>query len=118
MQGNMVIGAHRHASAFRALHAIVHANHRRPRGGIFLRELAMSAAEIPVQLRDALRRVLLHLVAKLLESDGVALDVICIMQILVDDDMHQAERQGRIGARIDGQIPVGARRRCGCDRDR
>ena len=35
------------------------------------------------------------------------------MQIFVDDDVHHAQRQRCVGAGVDRQIPVGARRSAG-----
>ena len=35
-------------------------------------------------------------------------NVIGIVEALVDDDVHHAERQGAIGSGIDGKIPVSA----------
>src|SRR4029077_1932092 len=57
-------------------------------------------------MRNYFRRILLRASLQLFEPDGVARDVVGVEKILVDDDVHQAEGESGIGARIDRQIPV------------
>ena len=47
--------------------------------------------------------VLPHVLGQLFEADRVALDVVLVVQLLVDQYVHPREQQGHIGARLDGQ---------------
>ena len=68
----------------------------------------MSSSGDARPFRDSLRRIFLHFFSQLLKAEGVARDVIGVVKIFVDDDVHHAQRERGVGARIDGQVPVGA----------
>ena len=54
-----------------------------------------------------LRCVLPHVVNQLLETDGVALDVVLVVELLVDDDIHPAEQQRNVGTGPDREPVLG-----------
>ena len=97
-----------HAATFRALHAVIQANDCGMSRGVFARKLYNVRGRNACPLRYAFRRILPHLLAKLFEAYGVALDVIGVVKFFSDDHMHHAQRQCGICARIDGKIPISA----------
>ncbi len=109
-------GARGHTATLGALHAIVHPDHRRMRGRILAGQFDNVGGRNACPLLHPLRRVFLHLFPQLIESHGVAGKIIGVVQPLVDDDMHHAQRQRRVGPRIDGQVPVRAGRGAGAVR--
>ena len=59
---------------------------------------------------DAFRRVLGRARPELIEAAGPAGDVILVEEPVADDDVHHAKRERRVGAGVDGDVPVrGAR---------
>ena len=98
---------HRQPSALAALHAVVQADHGRAHGGILTRQAHDLFGGNPCQRRRSLRRVLLHLLAKLVETGRVTFDVIDIVQILSDQHVHHPQRQRRVAARVDEKMLVG-----------
>src|SRR5208337_1705616 len=76
--------------------------------GILARELDDVASGDAGPLRDFFGRILLRARFQVFETHRVAGNVVGVVEIFVDDDVHQAERQRGIGAGIDRQVPVGA----------
>ena len=58
--------------------------------------------------RNAVRWIFTNTLLQFGKSMSVLLHVICIVQSLGDDHMHQTQGERHISARIDGQIPVSA----------
>ena len=67
----------------------------------------ISSASSPVIGRHPVRREAGRPGFQLLVADRVFRDIVVVDQVLGDDDVDHAERQGRIGARPDRQVPVG-----------
>ena len=57
-----------------------------------------------------LGRIVQDALAQRIETVGVPVDVIGVVQLLADDHVHQAQRQRQIAAWIDGEMLVGQRR--------
>ena len=98
---------HGRSAAFAALHAVIQAD----RGGTHGRVLSRQRDDVfggnPGERRHAFRRMIPRLLAKLFEADGVALDVIGVVEILGDQHVHQAECERRVAAGIDREVLVG-----------
>ncbi len=103
--------AHRHGAALAALHAVIQADRRRPRGGVLARQADDLFRGDAGEFRRALRRPLADALAQLVEAFGVVRHVVRVVQALADDDVHHGQRQRRIAARIDEEVLV--RRRAG-----
>ena len=93
-----------------ALHAVVEADD----GGLGSRVIAREAFDVgdgdAGDRGDAIGRVFGDALAELVEAAGPAGDVILIEEAIADDDVHHAEREGGVGAGVDGDVPVrGAR---------
>ena len=80
------------------------------RGGTVLRHLARCFTD---DLRtdaglevDPLRRVLPHVLGELRESVGVALDIVLVVKLLVDQDVHPRQQQCEVGPGLDRQPVV------------
>jgi hypothetical protein len=90
-----------------ALHGDADAHHRRRRGGVFPCQLDdvlnRNAGLLGGELGGVGRRPLRQFVV----ADGVLVDVVAVDQVLLDDDVNHRQRQRRIGARADRNMPVG-----------
>src|SRR5436305_7566298 len=75
--------------------------------GVFARELHYVDRGNSREGGDRLRRILLDFLLQLVEAQRVLGDVIGVIEIFVDDDVHHRERQRDVRPRIDGQIPIG-----------
>ncbi len=111
-------GAHRHGAALAALHAVIQADGGGPRGGVLARQLDDVSRRDAGERGHALGRISFSALAQCVETRGVARDVIGVVEIFADDDVHQAERQRDVAAGVDEEMPVGELRRCGCGADR
>jgi hypothetical protein len=40
------------------------------------------------------------------EALSVLFDIACVVEVLLKDDVHEAERQREVGARVNGVMPV------------
>ena len=93
-------------AVLRTLYAVVQADHGRRTG----RVLACQALDVGCgdarQTGNMLRRVGLNVFAQGLKSVGMLGDIIPVVEPFLDDDVHQAKRQGRVRARLDGDMPV------------
>ncbi len=99
------------AAVVRALHAIVQANDGRRRGGVVMREAFNILDGNAGERRNPIRRIFGDPLAQLIEAAGPSRDVILVVEPVAHNDVHHAQRQRRIGAGIDGDVPVrGARR--------
>ena len=79
------------ATAFAALDAVVDANDGGLGAGIFAGEVHDVAGRDASELGDLGRRVVGHQLPQAVEAGGVMLDVIGVMPVFADDDVHQAE---------------------------
>ena len=93
-----------------------HADHGGLRGGKLARERADIVGRDPGDPGDHVRREVRSARRQLVIADRVLFDIIVIDQILGDDHVYHAERQGGIGAGLDGDVPVGLLGRAGRDR--
>ena len=55
----------------------------------------MSAAEMPVHSADFVERILLHPRLQFVEANGVTRNIVGVVEIFVDDDVHHAQRERR-----------------------
>ena len=94
----------------RALHAVIHADHRRPHRGILPRQLANVVSADSRPCGYPLRRIFLHALPQLLKTQRVLADVILVVKFFIDDHVHHRQRQSNVCSWIDGQIPVSALR--------
>ncbi len=104
-------GAHRRTAVFGALDAVIHTDRRRPRGRIFARQPHDVLRRNSRPLGHPLRRILLDFFFQLVEAERGARDVVGIVEPLVDNDVHHAERKRHVGPRTDGDVPVSQPRR-------
>jgi hypothetical protein len=88
--------ARRHAAAAYALHPVIRANQRRPRGAVQVSEGFDFSRSDAANRRDARRVVGTSPLAQAFESQRVPLDIIAIDQAITNQYMHEPERQSRI----------------------
>ena len=109
-------GAHGVAAGGVALDGDAHADDRRLRDGEFAGEgpdvVGAEAGDIGYPARREAGRAGFQV----LVADGVFFDIVVVDEILGDDDVDHAERQGGVGAGLDGEVPVGLFGRPGGDR--
>jgi hypothetical protein len=117
-RGQQRDGLHGQSAALTALHAVVEANHRGAHRGVLASQRDNIFGGNPGQRGGALGRILLHLLAQIVEAGGVALDVIGVAEIFRDQHVHHAERQRRVAARVDGKMLVGKLPGADCGADR
>ena len=113
-------GAHRHAAAGVPLHTVIEPDRRRPRAGVLARQRHDLLSRETANGRRLFRRIVLHPLLQLRKAEGMAPDVIVIVESLADDHVHHAQGQRGIGAGQRRQVPVAFRRRqaaVGVDRD-
>ncbi len=67
---------------------------------------SMASAATAGGLGRALRRPVAHVLAQLRSAHGVALEVVAVLEPVAEDDVHHAQRQGRVGARQERQVLV------------
>ncbi len=97
---------HRHAAAAMALHAVVEPNQRWPNRAVLLCQPLDIGHREARDRSDALRRVFPDALAQLGGAEAVAREVIVILQAVAPEDVHDAEREGSVGAGADRQPPV------------
>ena len=90
---------HRHAAARVALQAVVEPDRRGPRPGVLAGERDDFLSGKPGDFRDFIRRVFLDALPEPLESERVFLDIVAVVEVLADDDVHHGERERGVGAR-------------------
>ncbi len=100
-------GAHRRRSAFAPLEAVVQPDGGGPRGGVLHCQLHDLAGRDSGEFGGALRRVALGKGAEVVEPLHVGLDVVGVMQVLAQDDVDHAQRQGEVRAWVDEVVAVG-----------
>ena len=102
--------AHRHAAAMHALHAVVGTD-----GGALARTARLTVQARQFQhfrrgdaahLGHAFGRPCQGALFEFRIAHGVAVDIVLVNQVFRDQDMHQAQRQGRIGAGQQGDMLV------------
>ncbi len=106
-RGQQADGADGHGAALAALDAVIQADGGRPRGGIFAGEGDDFVRGDAGEFGGALRGPRQHAIAEGIEAIGVARDVIGIVEVLADDDVHEGEGQGGIAAGVDEEVLVG-----------
>ncbi len=99
-------GAHCHAAASVALHAVVETNGGGANGAVVARELHDGACLESCDLRDALRRIFGCALLERVEAKRVARDVVVVEQVLGNEYVHHAQRQRGIGAWQQRQMHV------------
>jgi hypothetical protein len=90
--------AHGAAAAAHALHAVVQANRRRLRAGVLARERAHTSASMPQTARSALRRPRERPLAQLRPAVVYSDRCSRVEPIVLDELLHQAERERAVGA--------------------
>ena len=102
-------GADGLAAVHAAGHALAHADEGRPRAAVEVRET--------IQIGDGHARDRRHggrvearqdVALEPVEADRLARDVVAIAEAVAREDVHHAERQRRVRADVDSQVPVGA----------
>ncbi len=111
-------GAHRHAPAGVAVEAVVQADGRGVRRAYSRAKASISAAPRPVASAARPRGPLAHLGAQLVGAQGVALEVVAVLEPVAEDHVHHAERQGARPCRAAGPGAGRSSRPCASDRDR
>ena len=107
-------GARGGSSVVAALHAVVDANDGRRGRGVIVGEALDIGDGNAGQGRNVVGWVVRDAFAELIEAAGPAGDVVLIVEAVADDDMHHAQRESRVGAGIDRNVPVrGAGGACG-----
>ena len=76
-----------------ALHAVIEPYCRRPDDAVVAGKIDDLFCREPGDFRDALRRILAGPHRKLLESQRVAVDIVAVDQMLVDQHVHHAQGQ-------------------------
>ncbi len=112
---------HGHPAAPVPLEAVVQPDQRRMLGGVTSGE-GFDRVDVDAgDRRDLLGRILLERPAtERVGPDGRAAEVVVVLQPVAPDHVHQAERQGGVGAGAGGDVPVGplgGRAPVGVDRD-
>ena len=102
-------GPDRRAAVFRALHAVVHAQRGGPGRRVFAGQTLDLARGYAGPGGHALRCVFARPLGQLLKAVGHLVDIGAVFQALIQDDVHQAQRQRGIRAGADGDMPVGQR---------
>ena len=108
-------GPHRRAALIAALHAVVQPDRRGTCGRVVSRQLHDVSAAMPVSAATRSGGYSSDALAQRIETVGVSVDVIGVVQFFADDHVHQAQRQRQIAARVDGEVLVGQRRRARAD---
>ena len=116
MPGQAGHGAHGVAARGVALNRDAHADDRRLSDGEFAGQLPDVVGGEPGDRSHAARREAGRAGFQVLVADGVFPDIVVVDEILGDDDVDHAERQGGVGAGLDGEMPVGLFGRPGGDR--
>ncbi len=96
----------RRTTVLRALDTVVQANDSGRIGRVFARQELNVGRRNACQPGYMLRRVGLNMFAKSFESVGVPGDVVAVVEPFFDDEAHHAKRQSRIGAGLNGNVPV------------
>ena len=81
-----------------ALHPVIEADRRRPRCSIGARELDHRLRRNAAEGGDAFGRILGGTLAQRVEANRITRDVIAIDEILGDQHVHHAEREGGVRA--------------------
>ena len=110
-RGQQGDGADGHRAAFAALHAIVQPDRGGPRGGVLARQGHDLVLRDAGERGGALGRIFFDARREFGEPGGVLCDVIRIVKLFADDDVHHAQRQRGVAARIDEEMLVGRRAR-------
>ena len=78
------------------------------------------SALTPADLRGPLRRILHDLVLQVLEAGAAGFDILLVIEVFGDEDIHQAVEEGDVGADLDGHMDIGkfGQLACGADRRR
>jgi hypothetical protein len=97
-------GARGDAAAGVALHAVVEADGRRPHAAVVAGQLHDLVGADAAGARRPFRGVLPHALGELAEAERVPGDVIAIDQLFSDEDMHHAERERSVGARLQRHV--------------
>ncbi len=90
-----------------ALQAVIDADGCRSRRGILAGKLANAFSGNACDWGCPFRRILAHTFGQLGKTQGMGSHVRLVMQALADDHVHQGQRQGAIGAGVDGNPLIG-----------
>src|SRR5439155_21277560 len=113
-------GAYRHSAAGVTLQTVIHANERRARSAVRLRERHHRLLRQPRDRRDTRGRIVTHALPQRLLAQRVSREKVTILEPALEDHVHHAERQRRVGARANRDPLVALRgrgRADGSDRD-
>jgi hypothetical protein len=89
-----------------ALYAVVDADDCWRGGGVVVGEAFDVVDRDAGQGGNVVGWIFSDALAKLIEAAGPASDVVLIVEVVADDDVHHAKRERGVGAGIDGDVPV------------